>query len=402
MQKKQDKVIATNIRTKRQITMSYPTALLVTIIVIVLAFTLGTRAYRLPLFGGVTTNEDFSSLSEMYTALERLYDGSVDKSKLIDGAKHGMVDALGDPHTMYMNAEESSDFSGDLNGQFEGIGAELGKVDGVLTILGVLNDSPAKQTGIRVKDMILRVNDEDTAGLTVGQAVKKIRGPKDTSVRLTIVRDGQTQEMTVTRGLVTSPSVSSEVIENGKIGYLRVSRFGDDTSAAARAEAVKLKEQGVSSILLDLRGNSGGYVSAARELSGLWLKGKVVATERRGGVVQQTFTTDQDAPLAGIKTVILMDGGSASASEIVAAALSEHGAAKLVGTKTYGKGTMQIPEALRDGGTLKVTVAKWYTSKGVNVDKKGINPDVVVEPGENELSTGQDAQKSAAIQELLK
>jgi carboxyl-terminal processing protease len=208
--------------------------------------------------------------------------------------------------------------------------------------------------------------------------------------------------MTVTRGLVTSPSVSSEVIEDGKIGYLRVSRFGDDTSAAARAEAVKLKEQGVSSILLDLRGNGGGYVSAARELSGLWLKGKVVATERRGGVVQQTFTTDQDATLAGIKTVILVDGGSASASEIVAAALSEHGAAKLVGTKTYGKGTMQIPEALRDGGTLKVTVAKWYTSKGVNVDKKGLSPDIVVEPGENELSTGQDAQKSAAIQELLK
>lgn len=382
--------------------MSYPTALLLLLIIIVLAFVLGTRAYKIPLFGNETTNDDFSSLSEMYTTLSSMYDGEVDKDKLIDGAKHGMVDALGDPHTMYLNAQESSDFNGDLNGQFEGIGAELGKVDGILTILGVLNDSPAKQTGIQVKDMILQVNDEDTAGLTVGQAVKKIRGTKDTTVKLTILRDGQTQELTVVRGVITSPSVSSELLENGKIGYFRVSRFGEDTPAVARAEAKKLKEQGVSNIILDLRGNSGGYVSAAQELAGLWLKGKVVATERRGGILQRTFTTGQDAPLAGMKTVVLVDGASASASEIVAAALSEYGVAKLVGTKTYGKGTMQVPEALRDGGTLKITVAKWYTQKGLNVDKKGLKPDVIIEPGQDELTTGLDAQKTAAIQELNK
>ncbi len=402
MQSNQNIVSTSNAKQKRVITISYPTAVLIMIIALALAFVIGTRAHKLPMFGDVTTNEDFSSLNETYATLERLYDGDIDKSKLIDGAKHGMVDALGDPHTMYLNQAESADFTGDLNGQFEGIGAELGKVDGVLTILGVLNDSPAKKTGIRVKDMILRVNDEETVGLTVGQVVAKIRGPKDTSVRLTIVRDGQTQEVTVVRGVVTSPSVTSEIIENGKIGYLRVSRFGDDTPAAARAEAVRLKEQGVESILLDLRGNAGGYVNAAEELAGLWLESKVVATERRGGEIQQTFTTGNDAPLADMKTVVLVDGGSASASEILAAALSEHGAAKLVGTMTYGKGTMQVPETLRDGGTLKVTVAKWHTSKGTNVDGKGLKPDVVVEPGDNELSTGLDVQKSTAIQELLK
>ncbi len=386
---------------KRRVVMSYPTAILILVLIIALSFVLGTRAYKLPLVGGANSS-DFSSLSELYGTLSRMYDGSVDKAKLIDGAKHGMVDALGDPHTMYLNAEEAAAFDGDLNGHFEGIGAELGKVDGVLTIMGVINDSPAQKNGIKTGDMILRVNDDDTAGLTVGQAVQKIRGAKGTSVRLTLVRDGQSHESTLVRDTISTPSVISEVLEQGKVGYLRVSRFGDDTPAVARAEATKLKEQGVSSVVLDLRGNGGGYVSAAQEIAGLWFRDTVVATERRGGEIQRTFRTGRaDTPLAGLKTVVLIDGGSASASEIVALALSEHGAAQTMGTKTYGKGTMQVPETLPSGGMLKVTVARWFSDKGVNVDKKGITPGTVVELSETDQTGVTDSQKAAAVQAAL-
>lgn len=370
---------------------------------IVMSFVAGSRAYKLPLFAGnAGSTQDFSSLSDLYDTLSSKYDGTVDKAKLLDGAKHGMVDALGDPHTMYLNAEEASSFDGDLNGHFEGIGAELGKVDGMLTIMGVINDSPAQKGGVKNGDAILRVNDEETAGLTVGQAVKKIRGTKGTSVKLTLVREGESREVTLVRDTISTPSVTSELLENGQIGYLRVSRFGEDTPAAARAEATKLKNQGAQNIILDLRGNGGGYVSAAQEIAGLWLRDTVVATERRGGIVQQSFKTGRDAPLAGLKTIVLVDGGSASASEIVAAALMEHGAAKSLGTKTYGKGTMQVPEILRDGGTLKVTVARWFTDKGVNVDKEGITPDIVVDYVEPDPSNIVDNQKNAAVQELLK
>lgn len=397
---KQSASASDSVSAKRQVVMSYPTALLVIVLIVALSFVLGTRAYKLPFVSGADSG-DFSSLSELYGTLSSMYDGSVDKSKLIDGAKHGMVDALGDPHTMYLNSEEATSFEGDLNGHFEGIGAELGKVDGVLTILGVINDSPAQKNGIKSGDMILRVNDDDMAGLTVGQAVKKIRGARGTSVRLTIVRDGQSQEVTLMRDTISTPSVTSEVLADGKVGYLRVSRFGEDTPASARAEATKLKEQGVQGIVLDLRGNGGGYVSGAQEIAGLWLNDKEIATERRNDKILQSFKTSKNAILNNIKTVVLVDGASASASEIVAAALSEHGVAKILGTQTYGKGTMQVPETLRDGGTLKVTVARWFTHKGKNIDGKGLAPDTTVNPSETDIVGTTDSQKDASVQAAL-
>lgn len=375
------------------------TAMVLMAVLVIVAFILGTRAYKLsPLFARETV--DFSSLNNLYDTLLKNYDGTVDKTKLLDGAKHGMVDALGDQHTMYFNAEEAASFSNDLNGTFEGIGAEIGKTAGVITIISVLNDSPAKAAGLQSGDGVLAVNGEETAGMSAGQAVLKIRGEKGTTVKLSILRGDTTQEVSVTRDVISTPSVTTELLKDGRVGYMRVSRFGDDTAELARSEALKFKNQGVSSVILDVRGNSGGYVTAAQELAGLWLRQKTVATERKGGTIRSTFTTGNDAPLEGIKTIVLVDGGSASASEIVAAALRDHGAATLLGEKTYGKGSMQVVEKLANGGELKVTVAKWYTPKGANVDKKGIEPDTTVTMTEEDYQAQRDPQKDAALATL--
>ena len=375
------------------------TAMVLMAVLVIVAFILGTRAYKLsPLFARETV--DFSSLNNLYDTLLKNYDGTVDKTKLLDGAKHGMVDALGDQHTMYFNAEEAASFSNDLNGTFEGIGAEIGKTAGVITIISVLNDSPAKAAGLQSGDGVLAVNGEETAGMSAGQAVLKIRGEKGTTVKLSILRGDTTQEVSVTRDVISTPSVTTELLKDGRVGYMRVSRFGDDTAELARSEALKFKNQGVSSVILDVRGNSGGYVTAAQELAGLWLRQKTVATERKAGTIRSTFTTGNDAPLEGIKTIVLVDGGSASASEIVAAALRDHGAATLLGEKTYGKGSMQVVEKLADGGELKVTVAKWYTPKGANVDKKGIEPDTMVTMTEEDYQAQRDPQKDAALATL--
>lgn len=366
-------------------------------------FALGTRANMLPvLFGksSAPSQLDYSSLNDLYGVLRDKYDGDIDTNKLLDGAKHGMIDALGDPHTVYLNADESKQFSDDLSGTFEGIGAELGKVNNQLTILNVLADSPAQQAGLQNRDVILKINDEDASTLTVGVAVKKIRGQKGTTVKLSVFRDGEAKDFTITRNTISSPSVKSEIL-NGNIGYLRISRFGNDTVTLATQAAQNFKNNGVTKVILDLRGNGGGYLTAGKDVASLWLDNKVVVSERTKGVEGEKLYSGSNPILGGIKTVVLVDEGSASASEIVAGALKDHKAATLVGVKTYGKGSVQSVEDLLSGGQLKVTIAKWYTPNGVNIDKEGITPDKEVKLSDDDIKAGKDPQKDAAI-EMLK
>lgn len=388
-------------RAKKQISVS--TLVMSCIIVAIAFFALGTRSYLLPsLFSksSAPAQLDFSSLNEVYSALRSKFDGDIDTSKLIDGAKHGMVDALGDPYTVYFNAEEAKAFDSDLNGTFEGIGAELGKTNGQLTILSVLADTPAEKAGLEKNDIILKVNGEDTSALTVGEAVTKIRGEKGTSVRLTILRGDTTQEYSITRGTISTPSVTSEVLD-GNIGYLRISRFGDDTAGLAKKAAEDFKSKGVTKVILDLRGNGGGLLTAAQSVSSLWLKeGTTIVGERTGGVTTDTLKAQGDAVLEGVETVVLVDGDSASASEIVAGALKDNKAATLLGEKTFGKGSVQVISDLTNGGQLKVTIAKWYTPNGVNINKEGIQPDKEVKLSDEEAKAGNDTQKDAAIQLL--
>ena len=385
---------------KKKVSLS--TLVFAVVVTAVAFFIFGTRSYLLPApFSRSTAPSqlDYSSLNALYAKLREKYDGEIDPDKLIDGAKHGMIDAVGDPYTVYLNDEEAKQFSDDMNGTFEGIGAELGKVNGQLTIMSVIAGSPAQKVGLQNRDVIMKVNDEDTANLTVGAAVEKIRGAKGTSVKLTIFRDSSTKDYSVTRDTITSQSVESEVLE-GNIGYMRILRFGDDTSSLATKAAEDFKAKGVQKIILDLRGNGGGLLMSSKEVASLWLDDKVIVSERTGGTTTETLRSGRKPVLGGLKTVVLVDGGSASASEIVAGALKDNGAATLVGEKTFGKGSVQLIEDVLSGGKLKVTVAKWYTPNGTNINKEGIKPDKEVKHTEEDTKNNRDPQKDAAIEAL--
>lgn len=382
------------------------THLAVLLIAVVVAFIAGTRSDLIisTVMGKKVATEqlDLTTVQSLYKELAANYDGKLDPQKLIDGAKHGMVDSVGDPYTVYFTADETKQFLSDLDGTFEGIGAELGKKDGSLAVISIIDNSPAQKAGVMGGDFIAKVNDEDTTGWSVEQAVKKIRGQKDTSVKLTLIRKSQSTplEISIKRDTITDPSVKTE-ITGDNIGIIRITRFGQtDTATLARAAAAEFKTKGVKGIVLDLRGNGGGYLQSAQDVASLWMKDKVVVSERSGGKVTDTLRTHGDAPLVGVPTIVLVNGGSASASEILAGALNDNGAAKLVGEKTFGKGVVQDVLTLGDGGSLKVTIASWYTPNGKNISKEGITPETIVTMSDEDFTAGRDPQKDRALEML--
>ena len=386
----------------RSRTVPLPTVILITVFVALVSFVTGTRSNEIVArFDGKQSpaSLDFSSLNDVYGVLRSKYDGKLDAQALIDGAKHGLVEATGDPYTTYFTAKEAAEFESDLEGSFEGIGAELGKRDDRLVIISTLDDSPAKKAGLLANDVIVGVNSDDASSWTVEQAVSKIRGEKGTTVKISVLRGEEgVKEFSITRDAITNPSVKSEITPDN-IGILRISRFGEtDTVSLSRKAAEQFKAAGVKAVVLDLRGNGGGYLIAAKDVASLWLENKTVVTQREGGVVVNTLDSENDAPLNGIKTVVLIDGGSASASEIVAGALHDHGAATLVGQKSFGKGSVQEVKDLPGGGQLKVTVAKWYTPNGKNINKEGIKPSVEVKLTADDINANRDPQKDKALE----
>jgi carboxyl-terminal processing protease len=344
---------------------------------------------------------DYSSVEQVYDLIRENYDGELDEKKLLDGIKAGLAQATGDPYTEYFNEKEAEEFYGDLNGSFTGIGAELGKDEqNNIIIVAPLSGFPAEKAGLKPKDIIAEVDGESTYDWSISQAVSKIRGEKGTTVKLTIVRDGKPQEFEITRDQINIPSVTTKV-ENGNIGYIKVSRFGDDTTNLVTQAAKDMKSKGIKGIVLDLRGNPGGLLDSSVSVSSIWLgNGKTVLTERRDNKVIETYTSKGESTLQGMPTVVLIDEGSASASEIVAGALKDNGAAKLVGQKTFGKGSVQEPDPLSNGGLVKITIARWYTPGGKNIDKEGIEPDEKVEPTAEDISAGRDPAKDKALQLL--
>jgi len=270
-----------------------------------------------------------------------------------------------------------------------------------LEIVSVLDGGPAKAAGLRAQDIIAAINGENSLTWTPEKAVDKVRGQAGTTVKLTIVRDGVSKDYSLTRATVTNPSVNTEI--KNDIGYIRISRFGDDTAKLTEQAAADVKKAGVKGVILDLRGNGGGYVDAAQAVASLWLKsGTTIVQERSGSTVRDTVKASGDPTLLGMPTVVLIDGGSASASEIVAGALRDNGAAKLVGEKSYGKGSVQELLSLSSGDKLKVTVAKWYTPKGVNINGDGLKPDVAVPMTADQYNSGDDTQRTAAVEILNK
>lgn len=371
------------------------------------SFVLGTRNQDIlavvgPAVGIRTAGStlDLSSVQATYRELSANFDGTLDRTKLIEGANRGMVEAAGDPYTVYMNREEAQEFRDDLSGTIGGgIGAEIGIRSDRLTVIRALKGNPAEKAGIATGDVILAVNDESAADWTVDETVSKIRGEEGTTVKLLIERGGAKQEVTITRAIINNPSVTSSV-ENG-IGILSISRFDNHTVNLAREAAEDFKEVNVKGVVLDLRGNGGGYLTAAQGVAGIWLNQKLIVVEKANGVVKDELKSGSNPILEGVPTTVLVNGGSASASEIVAGALKDNGAAKLVGEKTFGKGTVQLPIDLAGGSILKVTIARWYTPKGVNISEQGIKPDIAIELTQADINKDNDTQLQAAKNALV-
>ena len=375
---------------------------LMLVIVAIVSFVAGARSDALfanvaSVFGVRTSNKtiDLSSVQKTYQELVANYDGKLDTQKLIYGANRGLVEAAGDPHTAYMDPDETKEFDKSLSGQIGGgIGAEIGLRNNKPTIIKPLENSPAQKAGIKAGEVIVKVNDESSSDWSVDKVVSKIRGEIGTSVKLTLLSEGRTREVSVVRQNIVSPAVESEV--DGEIGILKVNRFGDDTVSLSRKYASEFVEKGVKKVILDLRNNPGGTVGAAQGLLGIWLDNQIAMTERRGSEIVKTLRTTGTPILGNMKTVVLINGNSASASEITAGALREYGKATLIGQKSYGKGSVQIVLGLPGGSQMKVTEARWYTPKGKNIDKTGIEPDVKIDLSSDDINNNVDPQMDKA------
>ena len=390
---------AKNIKTKQL-------PLTVWFIIIALAigigFVAGAYKYQImatigPVFGykAHSGNLNLSSLQQTYNELANNFDGTLDNDLLIQGANRGMVDAAGDDYTTYMSPQEATDFEKSLSGDIGGgIGAEIGVKNNKIIIIRALKDNPAEKVGLNANDIILSVNDQSTDGWTVDKTVGLIRGEEGTTVKLIIQRGIEIKEFTITRAIINNPSVEYSISDG--IGVLTITRFDDKTGELANVAAQNFKKQAVKSIILDLRGNGGGTVAAAVDVAGLWLSNKVILTERMGDVVRDELKSGNNAILVGIPTVVLVDGGTASASEIVSGALQDNKVAKLVGEKTFGKGSVQQPINLADGALLKVTIARWFTPNGKNITKDGITPDFEIGFTQKDIDAGIDPQINEA------
>ncbi len=366
-------------------------------------------------------------MTRFYTVWEKLtqlyYDKKVlDPNKMMNGAINGMVASLGDPFTLYLPPVQNTSFQQQLAGKFQGIGAELSTKDGKIIVLAPLNGSPAEKAGIKAGDQIDKVNGKSIAGMNINDVVGIIRGPKGTKVTLTVVHPDSKSEtdITIVRDDIKVSSVDGWVkkvsdvsgitdptLKQNKtqeIAYIRLSQFGNDTNQDWTKLVAKLKAQidkdgNVKGVILDLRDNPGGYLTDATFIAGEFLpKGTPVVTED-DGVNQQTLNVDRDGQLLNIPLIVLIDGGSASASEIVSGALRDNKRAELVGLKSFGKGTVQEALDLGDGTGLHVTVAKWLTPNGTWVNKVGLTPDVVV--NYDTKNPSHDAQLEKAIEILI-
>jgi carboxyl-terminal processing protease len=348
---------------------------------------------------GLPSAIDYSSVNQLYGVLRQNYNGKLTESQIIDGLKHGLANAPSDPYTEYFSPSEAKAFNGQLQGQsISGIGAELDQdTQGNIIVMSPLPGQPAAQAGVVAKDIISAINGQSTAGMSVNDAVDKIRGKKGSQVTLNIVRGGQQLTFTITRDTVQIPTATSKILSDN-IGYLQVSQFSDETYGLVQKAVQDFQQHGVKKAVLDLRDDPGGEVTSAQQIASLWLSsGSTIEQERRGGTVIDTIRASGADTLSGMPTVVLMNGGSASAAEITALALHDNNGATIIGEQSYGKGVVQSVIPFSDGSELKVTIAKWYAPHGENINHKGITPDQVVKLSASDVQANNDTQLNAAL-----
>lgn len=387
------------------------TALFVVACVFVAGFVVGDKGYlnqsqNLTTASNVNTQQglpkdlDYEDVEQVYDIVRKNYDGELSEEQFLTELKSAIARATGDPYTEFFTQPEAVEFNQELDGTFTGIGAELGKKDGNLIVVSPLSGYPAEAAGLRPQDVIARIDGEDSIDISVFEAVSKIRGPEGTDVTLTLVRNNtEVVEVTITRQLIDAPSVTREL--NGNVGIIRISQFSGDTSGLVEQFSKELLADGATSIVLDMRGNPGGFLDQAVKVAGVWLDdGLTVVEVRKGDKVLESYDSNGSSRLKGVPTVVLINEGSASASEIVAGALQDYEAAQVVGKQSFGKGSVQNISELSGGELLKITTSRWYTPNGNNIDKEGISPNIEVERTEEDFNSGADPQLDKAI-ELL-
>ncbi len=324
--------------------------------------------------------EELRTFSEVLTQVQKNYVDETKVKDLVQGAIRGMLSTL-DPHSAYMTPEMYKEMQVETKGEFGGVGIQIGVKDNRLAVIAPIEGTPAYRAGIKAGDFITRVNDEPTKDLTLMDAVQKMRGPKGTKVNLTIQRDGTADplQFSLVRDTIKIESVKSKVLDN--IGYVRLTQFQEATGRDLSKALKQFKEQKIHSTILDLRNNPGGLLTAAVEVSEQFLpNGKlVVYTKGRESKKDEWFAKGKDQ-MEDAPMIILVNEGSASASEIVAGALQDYGRAVIVGTTSFGKGSVQTILPLGDGSGLRLTTAKYYTPKGRSIQSTGITPDIVVKP----------------------
>lgn len=346
---------------------------------------------------------DFNLYWEVWDDLKTNY---VDKNKVQDqdlfyGSLKGLAAAAGDPYTVFMDPKESKEFSNDLAGTFEGIGAEVGMRNDITTIISPLDGMPAQKAGIRAGDKVYAVDGVSTIGLTVNEVVMKIRGPKDTKVTLTIIRGKEKpRDITITRSIIMVKSVKTEMRADG-IYVIRVSNFNDDTDGLFNQAVNNILLKNPKGIILDLRNNPGGYLETAVNMASEWIEAGPIVAEQFNDNRRNEYPSNGRARLKNIPTIVLVNNGSASASEILAGALRDYKKATLVGETTYGKGSVQSLTDLSGGAALKMTIAHWLTPAGDFINEKGLTPNIEVKLTPAEEDKGLDPQFDKAV-ELLK
>lgn len=315
-------------------------------------------------------------------------DGPVDDVSLFYGSLEGMVKSLKDPYSAYFPPKSAKDFAEGLSGAFEGIGAEIGIRDEQLIVIAPLPKSPAERAGLKSGDKILAIDKTDTTGLSLEEAVSKIRGPKGTTVTLTITRDGlkDASDVVITREKISVPTVTQEVIDQKTwetkapgIAYMRVAYFNEQTWPQFDKQVKDILVTSPKGIILDMRSNPGGFLDTSVRVASEWIQSGAIVKEKFVDKKENEYPTEGLHRLAGIPTVVLVDEGTASGAEIVAGALQDYKAGTIVGKKTFGKGSVQDFEILPDGSALKLTIARWYTPHDRQIDKEGIVPDVVID-----------------------